>query len=99
MPCPGKVNLFHAPGGNGIRLDSHLYSGYTVPPNYDSLIGKLIAYGNTREEAISRMRNALDEIVIEGINTNLQLHRDLMRDANFKNGGTNIHYLERKLSV
>lgn len=98
MPSPGKISLFHAPGGPGIRIDSHVYSSYTVPPNYDSLIGKLIAYGDTRAAAISRMRNALDEIVIEGINTNIPLHHDLVRDANFQHGGTSIHYLEKKLA-
>ena len=99
MPCPGKVNHFHAPGGNGIRVDSHLYSGYSVPPNYDSLIGKIIAYGGSREEALARMRNALDEIVVDGIKTNVPLHRDLVRDASFCQGGVNIHYLEHKLGM
>jgi acetyl-CoA carboxylase biotin carboxylase subunit len=99
MPSPGKVTYFHAPGGNGVRIDSHLYSGYTVPPNYDSLIGKLITYGNTREEALARMRNALDEIVIDGIKTNIPLHRDLVRDKGFCKGGVNIHYLEKKLGM
>ncbi|MGV8843161.1 MAG: acetyl-CoA carboxylase biotin carboxylase subunit [Pseudomonas sp.] len=99
MPSPGKVTYFHAPGGNGVRIDSHLYSGYTVPPNYDSLIGKLITYGNTREEALARMRNALDEIVIDGIKTNIPLHRDLVRDEGFCKGGINIHYLEKKLGM
>ncbi len=98
MPSPGKIALFHAPGGPGIRIDSHIYSGYTVPPNYDSLIGKLISYGDTRETAIRRMRNALDEIVIDGIVTNVPLHQDLMRDANFQAGSTSIHYLEKKLA-
>lgn len=98
MPSPGTISWFHAPGGPGIRLDSHIYSTYKVPPNYDSLIGKLIAYGNTREEAIARMRQALDEIVIDGIKTNIPLHQDLIRDANFKNGGTTIHYLEDKIN-
>lgn len=98
MPCPGKVNWFHAPGGPGIRLDSHLYSGYNVPPNYDSLVGKLIAYGATREEAIARMRQALDEIVVDGIKTNIPLHQDLVRDAHFKQGETTIHYLEKKIN-
>lgn len=98
MPSPGTITWFHAPGGPGIRLDSHIYSSYKVPPNYDSLIGKLIAHGNTREEAIARMRQALDEIVIDGIKTNIPLHQDLLRDANFKNGGTTIHYLEDKIS-
>jgi acetyl-CoA carboxylase biotin carboxylase subunit len=99
MPCPGKVKHFHAPGGNGIRVDSHLYSGYSVPPNYDSLIGKLISYGRTRDEAMARMRNALDEIVVDGIKTNIPLHRDLTRDKGFNKGGVNIHYLEKKLGM
>jgi acetyl-CoA carboxylase biotin carboxylase subunit len=98
MPSPGKVKHFHAPGGNGIRVDSHLYSGYTVPPHYDSLIGKIIAYGNSRDEAMARMRNALDEIVVDGIKTNVPLHRDLVRDKGFCKGGVNIHYLEHKLA-
>ena len=99
LPSPGKVKHFHAPGGNGVRVDSHLYSGYTVPPNYDSLIGKLITYGATREEAMVRMRNALDEIVVDGIKTNIPLHRDLVRDEGFCKGGVNIHYLEKKLGM
>ncbi|MDP2226614.1 MAG: acetyl-CoA carboxylase biotin carboxylase subunit [Moraxellaceae bacterium] len=100
MPCPGKINYFHAPGGPGIRMDSHIYSGYTVPPNYDSLIGKLIAYGPTRDVAFARMRNALDEIVVDGIKSNIPLHRDeIMRDANFAKGGVDIHYLEKKLGL
>ena len=99
MPCPGKVKHFHAPGGNGIRVDSHLYSGYTVPPNYDSLIGKLISYGQDRDEAMARMRNALDEIVVDGIKTNVPLHRELTRDPGFSQGGVNIHYLEKKLGM
>lgn len=99
MPSPGKITHFHAPGGNGVRVDSHLYSGYSVPPNYDSLIGKLITYGATREEAMVRMRNALDEIVIDGIKTNVPLHRDLTRDEGFCEGGVNIHYLEKKLGI
>lgn len=100
MPCPGKINYFHAPGGPGIRMDSHIYSGYSVPPNYDSLIGKLIAYGPTRDVALARMRNALDEIVVDGIKTNIPLHRDeILRDANFAKGGVDIHYLEKKLGL
>ncbi len=100
MPCPGKINYFHAPGGPGIRMDTHIYSGYTVPPNYDSLIGKLIAYGPTRDVAFARMRNALDEIVVEGIRSNILLHKDeIMRDANFARGGVDIHYLEKKLGL
>lgn len=98
VPSPGKIQLFHAPGGLGIRFDSHIYNGYEVPPYYDSLIGKLISYGPTRQIAIAKMKNALDEIVIEGIKTNIPLHQDLIRDANFHQGGTNIHYLEAKLS-
>lgn len=98
MPCPGKINLFHAPGGNGIRVDSHIYSGYTVPPHYDSLIGKLISYGNSRDEALARMQNALDELLIDGIRTNTPLHKDILRDPNFRKGGTNIHYLEHMLA-
>ena len=97
LPCPGRVNLFHAPGGNGIRVDSHLYSGYSVPPNYDSLIAKLISYGDTREQALMRMQNALDELLIDGIRSNIPLQRDLVRDAEFQKGGVNIHYLEQKL--
>ena len=99
MPSPGLVTHYHAPGGAGIRMDSHLYSGYRVPPNYDSLIGKLIAYGNTRESAIARMRTALKEIGIEGIKTNVELQRDIMDDTHFQTGGTNIHYLEKKLGL
>lgn len=97
MPCPGTVNWFHAPGGPGIRVDSHLYNNYKVPPNYDSLIAKIISRGSTRDEAISRMRNALNEVVIEGIKTNIPLHQELIRDQNFQNGGFNIHYLEKKM--
>lgn len=99
MPSPGTISLFHAPGGPGVRMDSHVYSSYVVPPNYDSLIGKLITHGDSRATAITRMRNALDEIVIEGINTNILLHHDLVRDENFQKGGTSIHYLEEKLSI
>ncbi|MCK9533982.1 MAG: acetyl-CoA carboxylase biotin carboxylase subunit [Pseudomonas sp.] len=99
MPSPGKVKHFHAPGGNGVRVDSHLYSGYTVPPNYDSLIGKIITWGATREESMARMRNALDEIIIDGIKSNVPLHRDLLNDKGFCKGGVNIHYLEKKLGM
>ncbi len=95
IPCPGLVKQFHAPGGNGIRVDSHLYSGYTVPPYYDSLIGKLITHGETREIALNRMKNALDELIIEGIKTNTPLHRRLVTDARFRAGQFNIHYLEK----
>lgn len=97
-PCPGTVNLFHAPGGPGVRVDSHLYSGYRVPPHYDSLICKLISYGSDRDTAIARMRNALDEIVIDGIQTNVPLHQSMLKDKAFLKGGTNIHYLMKKLS-
>ncbi len=99
MPSPGTITHYHAPGGNGIRMDSHIYSGYRVPPNYDSLIGKLIVYGKTRESAIARMQTALHEIGIEGIKTNVELQRDILDDTNFQIGGTNIHYLEKKLGL
>ena len=99
MPSPGLVKHFHAPGGNGVRVDSHLYSGYKVPPNYDSLIGKIITWGASREESMARMRNALDEIIIDGIKTNVPLHRDLLNDKGFCKGGVNIHYLEKKLGM
>ncbi|RZO17805.1 MAG: acetyl-CoA carboxylase biotin carboxylase subunit, partial [SAR92 clade bacterium] len=99
MPQPGTIEAYHAPGGNGIRVDSHIYNGYTVPPNYDSLIGKVITYGRDRSTALSRMRIALDEMVIEGIKTNIALQEDLVRDEAFKKGGINIHYLEKKLGL
>jgi len=99
MPSPGKITHYHAPGGAGIRMDSHIYSGYKVPPNYDSLIGKLIAYGKDRDSAIARMQTALKEIGIEGIKTNVELQRDIMSDTHFQTGGTNIHYLEKKLGL
>ena len=98
LPSPGKVNLFHAPGGIGVRVDSHLYSGYTVPPHYDSLIAKLICYGDDREQALMRMQIALDELLIDGIKSNIPLQRELVRDSEFHKGGVNIHYLEEKLS-
>jgi acetyl-CoA carboxylase biotin carboxylase subunit len=97
MPCPGTVRMLHAPGGPGIRFDTHIYTSYTVPPTYDSMIGKLISYGETREEAFARMRNALDEIIIEGIKTNIELHHRILHDKEFIQGGTNIHYLEKML--
>jgi len=97
-PSPGRITSWHMPGGPGIRIDSHIYNNYSVPPNYDSLIGKLIAYGDTREQAIARMSIALSEAVVEGILTNLPLHVDLMQDAAFLRGGTSIHYLEQKLA-
>jgi acetyl-CoA carboxylase biotin carboxylase subunit len=99
MPSPGKINMFHAPGGLGIRWESHIYSGYSVPPFYDSMIGKLITYGESRDEAITRMRHALDELVIDGIKTNIPLQKSIMADENFFAGGTNIHYLEKKLGL
>ena len=99
MPSPGTVSVWHTPGGPGIRVDSHLYSGYTVPPNYDSLIGKLIAYGETRASAIARMTTALSEIVVEGIQSNIPLHQEIFQHAAFKTGGTNIHYLEKRLGL
>ena len=99
MPSPGLINLFHAPGGPGIRLDSHIYSGYKVPPFYDSMIGKLIAHGNDRDVAIARMKNALSEIVIEGIKTNVPLHQEIFQHAAFQAGGTDIHYLEKRLGL
>ncbi|MFP4263459.1 MAG: acetyl-CoA carboxylase biotin carboxylase subunit [Halomonas sp.] len=99
MPSPGKVTLYHPPGGLGVRMDSHVYTGYTVPPHYDSLIGKLITWGADREVALTRMRVALDELLVEGIKTNADLHKDLVRDGYFQQGGVNIHYLEKKLGL
>ncbi len=99
LPQPGTIKTYHAPGGNGVRVDSHIYNGYSVPPNYDSMIGKIITYGRDRSSALSRMRNALDEMVIDGIKTNIDLHADLVRDEEFKKGGVNIHYLEKKLGL
>ncbi len=97
IPSPGKVNLYHSPGGIGIRVDSHMYSGYTVPPYYDSLIAKLISYGPDREAAMRRMQNALEEMIVDGIKTNIPLQGEIMRDPGFRKGGTNIHYLEAML--
>ena len=97
-PSPGRITTWHAPGGPGVRVDSHAYTNYFVPPNYDSMIGKIIVHGDTREQALARMRTALAETVIEGIKTNIPLHRELMVDASFVAGGTNIHYLEEWLS-
>ena len=97
-PSPGRITSFHMPGGPGIRVDTHAYNGYRVPPNYDSLLGKIIAYGDTREQAIARLSIALSESAIEGIRTNIQLHQELLADAAFLRGGTNIHYLEEKLA-
>ncbi|APR03712.1 acetyl-CoA carboxylase biotin carboxylase subunit [Thauera chlorobenzoica] len=97
-PSPGRISNWHTPGGPGIRVDSHVYNGYTVPPHYDSMIGKLIAYGDTRDQAIRRMRIALSEMMVEGIKTNIPLHQTLMLDPRFIEGGTSIHYLEHKLA-
>ncbi|MFM7669164.1 MAG: acetyl-CoA carboxylase biotin carboxylase subunit [Betaproteobacteria bacterium] len=97
-PSPGRITAWHAPGGPGIRVDSHAYAGYFVPPNYDSMVGKVISFGITREQAIKRMQIALSEMVVEGILTNIPLHRELMVDGRFIEGGTNIHYLEQKLA-
>ena len=97
MPSPGTITAYHAPGGPGVRVDSHIYNGYRVPPYYDSMIGKLITHGEDRHTAMARMRNALSEIVIEGIKTNIPLQQELINDAGFQAGGTNIHYLEKKL--
>lgn len=99
MPSPGMIQLWHAPGGPGIRVDSHVYSGYKVPPYYDSMIGKVIAHGNDRKTAIARMRNALSEMVIEGIKTNIPLHQEIFQHAAFQAGGTDIHYLEKRLGL
>ena len=95
LPSPGRINLWHAPGGPGVRVDSHIYTNYFVPPNYDSMVAKLLTYGDTREQALARMRSALVETVVEGIKTNAPLHRELLVDAKFMEGGTNIHYLEQ----
>lgn len=99
MPCPGTIDLFHMPGGPGIRCETHIYNGYKVPPYYDSMIGKLIAHGDDRASAIARMRTALSEMVIDGIKTNIPLQQDIMADSAFAAGGQNIHYLEKKLGM
>jgi acetyl-CoA carboxylase, biotin carboxylase subunit len=98
VPSPGRLSAWHPPGGPGIRVDSHVYSGYYVPPHYDSMIAKLLAYGTTRDQALARMRGALTEMIVDGIQTNIPLHRELMEDAAFVQGGTSIHYLEKKLA-
>ncbi len=98
-PSPGQIELWHPPGGPGIRVDSHLYSGYTVPPFYDSMIAKVIACGNNRKSAVARMRTALNEMVIDGIKTNIVLHQEIFQHAAFKAGGTDIHYLEKRLGL
>jgi acetyl-CoA carboxylase, biotin carboxylase subunit len=97
-PSPGRIISYHPPGGPGIRVDSHIYQGYYVPPNYDSLIGKVIAYGVTRDQALRRMRIALSEMAVQGIQTNIPLHQELLLDDRFIKGGTSIHYLEQKLA-
>ena len=97
MPMPGRIDNICIPGGLGVRFDTHVHTGYTVPPYYDSMIGKLITYGSSRKIAIARMRNALEETVVEGIKTNIPLHQDILKDNKFIQGGTNIHYLETKL--
>ena len=98
IPSPGRITTLHQPGGPGVRVDSHVYPGYFIPPHYDSMIGKLITYGDTRDQAIARMRTALSETVIEGISTNIPLHREMMIDQKFLQGGVSIHYLEEKLA-
>ena len=98
-PSPGRITNWHTPGGPGVRVDSHVYNGYVVPPHYDSMIGKLICYGENRDVAIARMRQALDELVVEGIKTNVSLQKEIMKDENFQHGGTNIHYLHKKLGL
>ena len=98
VPSPGRITNWHTPGGPGVRIDSHAFNGYFVPPNYDSMIAKVITYGDTRDQALARMRTALSEMVVEGISTNIPLHRELLQDARFIEGGTSIHYLENKLA-
>ncbi|CAP40907.1 acetyl-CoA carboxylase biotin carboxylase subunit [Bordetella petrii] len=98
VPSPGRITNWHTPGGPGVRIDSHAFNGYFVPPNYDSMIAKVITYGDTRDQALARMRIALSEMVVEGISTNIPLHRELLQDARFIEGGTSIHYLEHKLA-
>jgi acetyl-CoA carboxylase biotin carboxylase subunit len=98
-PSPGRITAWHPPGGPGIRVDSHVYTNYFVPPYYDSMIAKLLAYGDTREQALKRMRIALSEMAVDGILTNLPLHRELLTDAHFVAGGTSIHYLEKKMEL
>jgi acetyl-CoA carboxylase biotin carboxylase subunit len=97
LPSPGRITQYHAPGGPGIRVDSHVYTNYVVPPYYDSLLAKLIAYGGSREEALGRMTSALREMIVGGINTNIPLHRRIMDDPGFRQGGVSIHYLEERL--
>ena len=98
IPSPGRIERLHVPGGLGVRWDSHVYEGYVVPPYYDSMIGKLICHAENRNNVIARMRQSLDELVVEGIKTNIPLHKELMNDSTFVNGGENIHYLGQKLN-
>ncbi|MBK2124149.1 acetyl-CoA carboxylase biotin carboxylase subunit [Fangia hongkongensis] len=98
LPCPGKIDIYHAPGGPGVRVDSHIYSQYFVPPNYDSMIAKVIVHARNRDIAIQRMQSALEEMIISGIKTNIPLHHRILADKDFQKGGTNIHYLEKLLS-
>jgi acetyl-CoA carboxylase biotin carboxylase subunit len=98
-PSPGKITAYHPPGGPGIRVDTHIYQGYNVPPHYDSLLGKLIAYGATRDQALRRMRIALSEMAVEGVKTNIALHQELLLDTRVIRGGFSIHYLEQKLAA
>ena len=99
LPSPGTITQYHAPGGPGIRVETHIYNGYKVPPYYDSMIGKLICHGETRDIAIARMCGALQEVVIDGIKTNIPLQQNIMKDDAFRRGGANIHYLEEKLGL
>ncbi|MCB1940737.1 MAG: acetyl-CoA carboxylase biotin carboxylase subunit, partial [Candidatus Accumulibacter sp.] len=99
VPSPGRISFYHPPGGPGIRVDSHIYQGYTVPPHYDSMVAKVIAYGDSRDQAIRRMRTALSEMSIEGIKTNIALHQELMHDGSFMDGGISIHFLEQRLAA
>ncbi len=96
LPSPGRITQYHPPGGPGVRVDSHIYSNYTVPPHYDSLIAKVIAYGIDREEAIARMRRAMQEIVVDGIRTNIALHQEILHDAAFVDAELSVHYLDRR---
>jgi len=99
MPSPGTINQYHAPGGLGVRVETHIYNGYSVPPNYDSMIAKLVVAANTRDSAIARMRGALSEVFVDGIKTNIPLHTDIFNDEAFREGGVSIHYLEQKLGL
>ncbi len=99
VPSPGRITQYHQPGGPGVRVDSHIYNNYIVPPYYDSLVAKLIVHGDSREMAMARMRVALSEMVIEGIKTNIPMHESILADASFQAGGVNIHYLEKKLNM